>query len=199
VAVTPANQPEHQAVDPLMDEAQKHGDAEAALVDRGFLASERLTKMRSEGKRIICKPWPSRNQGRFTKDDFVIDLKARSLKCPAGKTAQIAEKSLLARFEARTCRACQLRASCTSAQGDRGRTVSIHPQEDLLIELRARRKTKEGRCELRERVHVEHALAKVIAVQGPRARYKGARRNELDVRRCAAVVNLQAIARARAA
>ena len=47
-----------------------------------------------------------------------------------------------------------------------------------------------------ERVAIEHHLARIVAVQGPRARYKGARKNTLDLRRCAAVANLQAMARA---
>jgi hypothetical protein len=54
-----------------------------------------------------------------------------------------------------------------------------------------RRATREGRAELRQRVTVEHSLAVIAAIQGPRARYKGIRKNSLDLRRCAAVANLQ--------
>jgi len=75
----------------------------------------------------------------------------------------------------------------------------MHPQEGLLIELRARWKTPDGRRELRQRVAVEHSLARIGQVQGPRARYKGARKNTLDLRRCAAVANLQDLARLRVA
>ena len=74
--------------------------------------------------------------------------------------------------------------------------MTIHPQEELLIHLRRIKKTPEGRASLRERVAIEHLLAHIVAVQGPRARYKGARKNTLDLRRCAAVANLQAMARA---
>jgi hypothetical protein len=74
--------------------------------------------------------------------------------------------------------------------------VTIHPQEDLLLDLRRIKKTPEGRASLRERVAIEHHLARVQAVQGPRARYKGARKNTLDRRRCAAVANLQRLATA---
>lgn len=194
-AVTPANHPEHEATDALLDESEQHGQTSTALVDRGYLASPRLELLRSQGKQVLCKPWPSRNGGRFTKADFFIDLKAKKLTCPAGVIAPIAPDSLLARFPAATCDACPRRAECTGAKLGRGRTVSIHPQEEFLLELRALRKTSDGRRALRERVHVEHGLAKLSAIQGPRARYKGTRRNELDVRRCAAVVNLQTIAR----
>ena len=54
---------------------------------------------------------------------------------------------------------------------------TIHEHEDLLIELRALRKTPEGRATLSERTAIEHRLARIGAVQGPRARYKGARKS----------------------
>ena len=43
---------------------------------------------------------------------------------------------------------------------------------------------------LRPRVAVEHRLARIGALQTDRARYKGARKNTLDLRRHAAVANL---------
>jgi hypothetical protein len=72
--------------------------------------------------------------------------------------------------------------------------VAIHPQEDLLIQLRNDLKTASGRAALRGRTTVEHSLARLGRIQRPRARYKGARKNALDARRCAAVDNLQRLA-----
>lgn len=57
----------------------------------------------------------------------------------------------------------------------------------------------EGRAAYRERTVVEHRLARVDVVQGKRARYEGVRKNEIDVNRAVAVVNLQEIARLRCA
>lgn len=76
-----------------------------------------------------------------------------------------------------------------------GRSVSIHPDEALLIELRKRQQTSEGRAKLRERTTVEHTLAHVGRWQGPRARYRGTRKNLFDLRRCAVVHNLHVLAR----
>ena len=73
------------------------------------------------------------------------------------------------RFPKDTCAACPLRARCTTSST--GRSVSIHPDEALLAELRQRQQTPEGRAKLRERVQVEHALAHVGHWQGRRARY----------------------------
>jgi IS5 family transposase len=56
-------------------------------------------------------------------------------------------------------------------------------------------RTPDGRADLRHRTTVEHALARLDQTQGKKARYKGARKNTLDARRCATVVNLQSLAR----
>jgi len=55
----------------------------------------------------------------------------------------------------------------------------------LLQELHERQQMPQGRAQLREcRVAVEHALAHVGRWQGRRARYRGVRKNMLDLRRC---------------
>jgi hypothetical protein len=71
--------------------------------------------------------------------------------------------------------------------------------EDMLVELRRRSGSRRGRSELRQRVKVEHRLARIGAIQGNKARYFGARKNELDLNRAAALANLQEVARRRAA
>jgi hypothetical protein len=140
---------------PLLDKAEKYGPTYVALIDRGYLASPRVQQLLKAGKDVQCKPWPSRNQGCFTKEDFTIDLQRGRLTRPAGATANISAESFLAHFSSRTCDPCQLRTNCTVAQRGRGRSVAIHPQEELLMELRRRRRTSEGRAAVRERVHVD--------------------------------------------
>lgn len=79
-----------------------------------------------------------------------------------------------------------MKAQCTTSA--KGRSVSIHPDEALLIELRQAQQTPEGRHKLRERVAVEHTLAHV-------GRWQGRRKNLFDLRRCAVVHNLHVLAR----
>ena len=86
-----------------------------------------------------------------------------------------------------------LKAQCTTST--KGRSVSIHPGEALLIELRERQQVPQGRALLRERVAVEHTLAHIGWWQGRRARYRGTRKNLFDLRRCAVVHNLHVLAR----
>ena len=64
------------------------------------------------------------------------------------------------------------------------RTVTLHRLRKLIA-------SPSGRHALRERVAVEHRLAHLARKQGRRARYLGIRKNLFDVRRAAAVVNLE--------
>lgn len=195
--VLPANQPEHDAMAPLTHAAERHGVLDEVLIDRGYLASPRVAELRDRGVTIRCKPWRARNGERFAKERFDLRLDEGRVVCPAGISTPIGG-SLIARFPATTCGACALRDQCTAAK-HQGRSVTIHPDEAFLIDLRRDLRTVDGRAALRERTTIEHSLARLGRIQGPRARYKGVRKNALDVRRCAAVDNLQTLARLREA
>ena len=190
--VRPANEPEHQMVAPLTAAAQTHGVLDELLMDRGYLASPTVGDLAAAGVTITAKPWPNRNGDRFPKQAFAIDLVRREVRCPAGHAAPVPPRASCVHFPTATCQRCAQRPACTTA---RRRSVAIHPQEALLQTLRAQQQTAVGRAHLRQRTAVEHALARVQQIHGPRARYKGVRKNTLDVRRVAAVTNLQRIAR----
>jgi hypothetical protein len=195
-ALEPANVPEYVPADRLLAWSARHGAVDVLDIDRGYLASAAVHKLHREGARIHSRAWrPAKNTGLFTKDDFWIDLSAKTVLCPAGKLAPI-PPSGISYFASRDCSPCRYKAECTTAPQ---RSVRIHAQEDLLIELRTRARTRAGRAQLRKRVAVEHRLARISEIQGNRARYCGVRKNELDLNRSAAVANLQAIARLREA
>ena len=194
-AVVPANAPEHHPTEKLLKGAAKHGKIAVLDIDRGYLPSPEVESLHRAGVVVHSRAWNPKNQGRFTKDDFAIDLTARHVTCPAGKRARLAPSDQ-AFFSPQDCGTCRLKPQCTASPM---RTVKLHRVEDLLIKLRAAKKTTEGRRELRERVVVEHRLARIGAIQGNRARYRGARKNELDLNRAAALANLMELARKRAA
>ena len=56
-------------------------------------------------------------------------------------------------------------------------------------------KTKKGRELFRQRVPIEHSLAHIAQRQGRRARYRGTRKNEFDMRRGGAIQNIEAAQR----
>jgi hypothetical protein len=194
-AVRPANDAEHVATEQLLGSVASHGRIAVLDIDRGYLGSPFVAELHRAGVTVYSRPWAKTNQGRFTKSDFDIDLRRGIATCPAGKQAVI-YKSGETKFEASDCGRCKLKPHCTEA---RYRTIKVHPIEDLLIKLRRSNKTEQGREQLRQRVVVEHKLARVEAIQGQVARYRGARMNELDLNRAAAVINLLEVANLRAA
>ena len=90
-------------------------------------------------------------------------------------------------FPAQTCQARPLRAQCTTSA--RGRSVQIHPDERLLVELRQRQQTPQGRASSANAPGSSTTLAQVGRWQGDRARYLGQRKNLFDLRRVAVVHN----------
>lgn len=201
VGLAPANKPEaaitgqmaadlaHYITKPAGEPlASVAGALDSLHVDRGYLSSDLVSHVRKAGGTIFCKPFPQRGRpGMFTKEAFTLSLEKQTLTCPAGQSVA-ASAGATSRFSAAKCRTCPLRERCTSSAS--GRSVSIHADEAFFAELRARQKTPAGRLALRQRVAVEHALAREVQVQGRKARFRGTRKNLMAVRLGATIVNL---------
>jgi hypothetical protein len=192
--VRPANEPEQHALALVEPDVVQHGPLAELQIDRGYLGSVRIPALHAQGVAIRAKAWTSTNGGRFPKQAFTIDLPAARVVCPAQQVAAIPVGATTVHFPTAVCQPCPLRAACTTAPRG-GRSVAMHPQEALLQMLRAQQPQPAGRAQLRHRTTVEHSLARIDAIQGHKARYKGARKNTLDLRRVAVVPNLQRLAR----
>jgi hypothetical protein len=196
VGVTAANAPEASVTDALDTDLTAQQVSLMSLrelhLDRAYLSS-RWVRDRPATVAIYCKAWPVRNGPRFPKTAFSLDWTHQTLRCPAQVELSFTPGGTV-HFPAATCTACPLQTRCTSSP--RGRSVSIHPDERLLAELRQRQHTAAGRAALRQRVAVEHTLAHVGHWQGRRARYFGPRKNLFDLRRCAVVHNLHVLSHA---
>lgn len=200
-AVTPANKPEADALPAIIKDVARYAERNtigSLHIDRGYLASEAVRTLSREGVPIVSKPWRSQPSELFGKSDFKLDLRRLTITCPAGQKEKIA-LGTVAHFPAETCDACLMRSQCTNAAPGRGRAVTIAPDELLQKKLRAAIATPSGREALRDRVRIEHRLSHHARKQGPRARYRGVRKNEFDSRRYAAVVNLETLQLAEAA
>lgn len=194
-AVTPANRPEEEATPALMANIERQGRAVGEMhIDRGYIASPAVNQVLAAGGQVICKPWVPHNGKLFTKAEFKINMRDMTITCPAGEIERI-DLGADVEFNPEACARCPLRAKCTTAARGNGRTVSIADDERLQHKLRKLMSTSSGRERLRERVAVEHRLAHLGRRQGPRARYKGTRKNLFDIRRAAAVQNLETIDR----
>ena len=192
VGITPANMPEASVTkDISTDLEQQDVSLKELHIDRAYLSSH-LVRERSDELEIYCKAWPVRDGKRFSKQAFTLDWERQMIRCPAEQEMPFVPGGIV-HFPKEVCAQCPLKAQCTTSE--KGRSVSIHPDEALLIELRERQQTPQGRAGLRERVTVEHTLAHVGQWQGRRARYRGVRKNLFDLRRYAVIHNLHVLAR----
>ena len=140
---------------------------------------------------------PSARAGKFSQEDFRIDLVAGTVQCPAGPRVQLRVRhdgSGEARFGS-LCRSCPVGARCTDSTS--GRTVYVHPKHRTL--QRARQQQRELRWQTRYRAtrpKVERKLAHLMRRKhgGRRARVRGTVRVGHDFSLLAAAVNLARLA-----
>ncbi len=192
VGLTAANAPEASVTQAIsVDLARQAACLKELHIDRAYLSSH-WVRERDADLQIYCKAWPVREGKHFSKQAFALDWQPQIIRCPAHQEMPFMPGGVV-HFPKQTCAHCALHAQGTTSQ--QGRSVSIHPDEALLTELRQRQLTLQGRAQLRQRVAVEHTLAHVGQWQGRRARYRGLRKNLFDLRRCAVVQNLHVLAR----
>ena len=195
-AVTPANRPEEEASSELTKDLERQSRRVGELmIDRAYVNSDLVSDTLDAKGEVLAKPWAMRNTRQlYTKGDFKLDMRAKTITCPAGQVERF-EPGEVVEFDPEICGACPKRSQCTHSASGRGRTVHIAEDEQLQHRLRKLQASPKGRERLRERVKIEHRLAHLSARQGPRARYRGTRHNVFDLRRHAAILNLETIQR----
>ncbi len=195
IAVLPANRPEEEAAPQLVADIAEQGLTIGALyIDRGYINALIVDDIYARRGVVVCRPWVARNGDLFAKSAFKLNMRDRTITCPAGEQQPISLGAKV-EFPAETCGACHLRAKCTDAAPDRGRSVAIADNEVLQQRLRKQAATVAGRAQLRERIPVEHRQAHTCRRQGKTARYLGSRKNEFDLRRVSALSNFEVIQR----
>ena len=191
-SVTPANRPEEEGAPSLQADIERQQlKIDELYIDRAYVNSTVVDDVLARKGDVLCKPWRAKNKKLFAKSAFKLDLRARSITCPAGQTVRF-QLGTSAEFDPDLCDHCPLRAQCTTAELGNGRTVSIAENEQLQQRLRKQMATPTGRARLRRRTHIEHRLAHIARRQGRRARYVGTRKNTFDLRRAAAIQNIEA-------
>jgi hypothetical protein len=196
-AVTPANRPEEEAAPELQNDMQRQKVKIRELaIDRAYINSSLVDDVEADGGDVVCKPWSGRNSRKnmFNKTDFKIDMRSNTITCPLGQVEHF-EPGQTVEFAPEICGSCPLRGDCTHSASGRGRTVKIAEDERRQQRLRKLQSTRAGRARLRGRTGIEHRLAHVAARKGPKARYRGTRKNLFDLRRAAIIQNLETIQR----
>jgi hypothetical protein len=161
--------------------------------DSAYGSGQARADYRAAGHDTVIKPGPVRPAvpGGFTPDDFRIDERAGTVTCPNGISRPMS-KTRTVTFGA-ACAACPLRGRCTTAKD--GRSMTIHPHEDLLRAARAQARTPEFRHAYPTRSAIERIIAWTATQNGRRVRlrYLGAAKNDAWLRARCAAINLRTL------
>jgi hypothetical protein len=209
VTVTAANVHDRDAIDELLGPAvgepdpTRHdgADGPAGLEiygDSAYADGQTLERLGEAGHDVRAKVPPVRGQGgRFSKDEFTVNLPDDQVTCPAGHTAPIIVGRTGARAAtfAKFCGSCPLRSQCTTAKA--GRRITIHRKEATLQTARTRQKSTAWIEAYRAtRPIIERKIAHFVrrAWGGRKARCRGKARILTDALTRAAAVNLARLA-----
>jgi hypothetical protein len=148
---------------------------------------------RAGGHDTVIKPKPLRPavEGGFTLDDFDINDDLGTVTCPAGHTRPMSTKRTVT--FGKLCAGCPLRARCTTAA--EGRSMTIHPHEDLLRAARAQARTPQFKQAYPTRSTIERIIAWTATQNGRRIklRYLGVTKNHTWLRTRSAALNLRTL------
>jgi hypothetical protein len=179
---------------------------EAAEANTGMSVSETLgdcaygdggTRQEFEeaGRTLVAKvPRERQREDMFPKSRFQVDLDDDSVTCPAEHISikyQTGINGAKVFSFGGVCSSCPLRDQCTKSA--HGRTLQVHPQERLLQEARAYQQTEDGRKRLRERVVVEHGLARLSHLGIGQARYFGRVKTRYQLLMACTLANLRRV------
>jgi transposase len=203
VDVLPANVHDHQNATQLIDNsaATLQAPIEGVIGDGAYGNVEARVDAQTKGHTLVAPVGRPAQTGRFTKDDFTINLVTSTVRCPAGQTTTTWSPAKVRtqrgtvfvnkafRFSREQCAGCALRTKCLKPSTP-FRTVSVHEHEALLQQAKAFQRTEEFRIHYRKRVVVEHRIARVVRLGIRTARYVGSNKVLFQLAMAATVANL---------
>src|SRR5271165_4170120 len=191
----PEPEPQAEAGPQPEPESQARGDGLEVYGDSAYGSGEARAAYRQDGHDTVIKPKPLQPAvpGGFTLDDFTIDEEAGAVTCPAGQVRQMS-KNRIVTFGA-ACAGCPLRQQCTTAKD--GRSMTIHPHEQLLREARAQARTPEFKRAYPTRSMIERIISWTATQNGHRVklRYTGTAKNGAWLHNRCAAINLRTLLR----
>ena len=186
-------------------------EGEAGIVetlgDCAYGSADNRREFAGARRALTAKQPALHNGGRYTKQDFARDEDTGARTCPAGHAVSPRMRTRawrgarvpVAQYEWPTdvCAACPLRHHCLKACAHedappptRGRTLTEHPEEELLAQARAQQGASEFRDIYLARQTAEHRLARLMQLGARQARYMGRAKTKLQWQIAAAVANL---------
>lgn len=212
VDVLPGNAHDSQDAPMLIQRAAENLDAtiETVLGDTAYGTVEARLDAQEHHYEVIAPVSRVPQSGRFTKEDFVIDLQNESIRCPNGQTTTLWYRQKRRtkrgttflykgyRFSAEQCGSCPLRDQCLEEKTSY-RSIAVHEHEALLQQAKTFQRTDEFRSRYRKRVVAEHRIARLVRLGIRQARYFGSNKTLFQLAMAAAVANLTMFAATRVA
>lgn len=195
VEVLPGNAGDQEKALELVHPAERVMEAkvEETVGDCAYGGGPTRKAFAEEGRLLTAKVPASHNGECFPKTAFVIDLDRMEVRCPAGQTTTDYRASGQNRagrfvFAEVDCQACPLRSQCVRGEGPR--SINIQHEERLQQQARAYNQTEVGKKTLRQRVVVEHRIARLVGLGIRQSRYFGRQKTCFQVVMAALVANL---------
>jgi transposase len=206
VATTDAAVPDTAMTTPIHESLARRGLLPAEhLLDSGYPSADLLVESADRFGVALVTPMladvsaQARAGAGYDATHFDVDFDTGTVTCPQGKTSsmwsparQRGTETIVVKFDTATCRACPVRANCTSATRG-GRQLTIRPRRihQALAEARTRQTTKSFARTYRLRAGVEGTIRQGVAVTDTRhARYRGLPKTHLQHVASAAALNL---------
>lgn len=185
-------------------------DVERAVADCAYGDGATRRKFHDASIHLSAKVPADPRESPFPKSRFFFDLtdKIVTATCPAGETSSMMdyrtrkeyeEPVRRVRFSKETCSNCVYHDDClrtVDKKSSWGRSIELHPQEELLQEARLRQASPEFREDIKLRQTAEHTIARVIQLGARQARYFGKAKTKYQMTMIAIVANLGTIQRA---
>jgi len=205
--VLPGNAPDNTDALALVQETSRNTGCEVAKVigDCAYGDGATRREFKARGCELVAKVPRGGKPGYYAKGDFKIDLEHGTVTCPAGQvtsewkrvqTEVRGERVGVKQYEfaAERCRGCVHYRQCVSSKLGKGRSVTLHPEEELMQEARAYQETAAFREDIKLRQTVEHRLARLVQLGIRKARYFGRTKTKWQLLLAAAVANLVLVA-----
>ena len=180
IAADVTNQPaDVEQLIPMIDQAEQNtsDDIDACSADSGYSSGENLKALedRSVEPYIPDRDYQAQARGKkqepFHKNEFVYDQQRDLYICPEGEELVFSHrqkrrgKQPLLIYQCKSCRLCQFFGQCTT--NDNGRTISRHPYEKQLKQMREKLDSDQGKAIYGRRKHiVEPVFGQIKSVMG---------------------------------
>ena len=123
----------HKMALELVEESEENAQVEETIADCAYGHGLTRREFADAGRKLVALVPKRPNQRHFPKEDFVIDLEARTCQCPVGQvTGRLVRRSrrkdrrgqvtdrYAFQFDGAVCASCPLRTSCVKGKSARG-------------------------------------------------------------------------------